>query len=100
MFGRLFEEAVEVAAALEVDERETERAVRDAARDPDHVVGNAELPGVLLDPGGDLRRQRHEEQLAEQHELHHARAECRIAEAHRFAELVGGDAREARRRRR
>ena len=91
MLGRQFEEAVEVAAAFEVDEREAQRAACHAACHAEHVVGHAELPGVLVHPSGDFRRQRNEEHRAQQHQLHHARTEGRIPEAHRFAELVGGD---------
>ena len=88
---RLGEQLLEVPAALEVDEREPERPVGDAPDDVDHVVADAEPGGVLLDPGRDLGRDRHEQHLGEQHHLDHPRAERRIAVAQADRELVGAD---------
>ena len=85
------EELVEVPAAFEVDERQTERAVGDATRNAHHVVGDAQPRCVRLDAGRDLRREWNEQELSEQHELEHACAKCGVAEAHRLAELVGAD---------
>ncbi len=75
------EHAFEVATALEVDERETQRSAGDAPNDPHHVVGDAEALGVGLDAGSDLGRDGDEQHLGEEHRLHHAGAEPFLPEA-------------------
>ncbi len=71
-----------VAAALEVDQRESEAPARVPPRDLQDRVVDSELGRVRLDAPGDLGRERDEHQFADEHELHHARPERRVAAPH------------------
>ena len=94
--GRPLHQLVEVAAALEVDEVETERTVGDAAHDLQHVVAHAEVRAVLLDARAHRRRDRHEQHLREQHRLEHAGAERRVTPRKRFRVFPRSDRLEVR----
>jgi len=96
VLGGFGEHLLEVAAAFEVDQREAERPVGDAAHHPDHVVTDAEPGGIGLDPFRDLTRDRHEQHLAEQHDLDHAFAERLVPVTERFGELLGTEGWHAR----
>ena len=96
VLGRLREHLLEVAAALEVDQREAERPVGDASHHRDHVVADAEPRGVRLDALRDLAGDRDEQHLAEQHDLHHALAERLVPVAERLGELLGTERRHGR----
>ena len=96
VLGRAFEHLLEVATAFEVDQRETERAARDLAGHLQHLFLHPERVRVLLDTLGHFRRQRNEQQLQQQHHLHHALAERAVPAPHDLGELVGPERRELR----
>ena len=80
------------AAVVQIEPGQPERALGVAARhDADEPVVDAEGLRVHLDPTGDLRRDRAQDQLTEHHQVHHAMAELGRSGRQCPGELVGSE---------